>query len=156
MKFLLLLSVLFSLSAMADTSKSYRACKKTEIKELIEDRSEWLQVFHMLNAKKEIVGAFAYSDSGARAIVCDYVDVEATVASEWFYWDDADSNPATFKKGLEYMISQDEGIARFSVLNTSKSGEVTVRFRLFGWGAEPDYEKEIVFRDEVLTFKLSL
>ena len=154
MKFLLLFILLFSITAMAETSKSFRACKKAEINELIEAPAEWDRVFYMFNSKKEIVGAYAYRDNAVRAIVCDYVQANATVASEWFYWDgEGDANPAIFKKGLEYMVSQDEGIARFRVLSPSKTGEITVRWRLFGWGLAPDYDEEVVFRDEVLTFE---
>ncbi len=151
MKLLLLLTALFSISAMSAEVKPLKACGEYAALDLAEDHKDWTETFNMLNTKGEIVGVYSYKDTEIHSAVCDYVSSdELTVANEWYYWDGEDSaNPATFNES-QYWMSQDEGQAFFDVLKTSAKGEITVQFKILGWD---DEGREIIVRDEVLTFK---
>lgn len=153
MKFLLLLTVLFSTSAFSAEVKPLKACSEYAALDLAEDHKEWTETFNMLNAKGEVVGIYSYKDEEIHSAVCDYVsdDTEMTIANEWYYWEGEESaNPATFDNKTEYWMAQDEGQAFFSVLKTSKTGEIIVQFHIIGFDGEGE---TVIVRNEVLTFK---
>lgn len=155
-----MLSILFSLSilasfqALAADSTSLRACKSEEVKELIDDQNDEMKMknSYMVNAKGDIVGVYSWAEGEVHAEVCEYINSDLTIASEWFYWqnDDASSNPAKWSKGELYEIAQDEGLAHLTVVKASKKGEVSVRFEIIGWNGDG---QELTVKSEVLGFK---
>ena len=151
MKMLMILSLLVSTQLMANDSKSLRACKSDEVKELISYQNEKMQNMFMQNAKGEIVGVYSWEDGEVYAEVCEYIKTDMTVASEWYYWqnDDGSSNPAKWTKGDFYVLAQDEGLANITVLKGSKKGAASIRFDIIGWGEEGEH----VFKSEVLSLR---
>lgn len=152
MKMLILLSVLFSTQLFAKESKTLRACKADEIQELIYDQNKDMKSLYMHNAKGEIVGVYSWEENDVYAEVCEYIDSDLTVASEWYYWqnDGESSNPAKWTKGDFFVIAQDEGLANISVLKASKKGEVSFKFEILGWDGEGE---EQTMKSEVLTLR---
>lgn len=153
MKTLLLLTLLVSTQLFAEDLKPLKACGEYAAVDLAEEHSEWTETFYMLNAKKEVVGAFSYKDGEIHAAVCDYIEAEnVTVANEWYYWQKSElsANPKDWKKETHYWIAQDKGQAFFSILKTSATGEVTIKFSVMGFDEEGD---DVEMRTDVLTFK---
>lgn len=149
----LILCVLVSTQLMAD--ETLHACKADEIKELVYDQNKDMENFHMINSKGEIVGVYSHKDNDeVYAEVCEYIDAEMTVANEWYYWQEdhgVSSNPSKWARGDYYTIAQDEGIARLTVLDGSKKGEVTVKFEIEGWDGETEITH--ILKTDTLTFR---
>lgn len=152
MKFLILLSVLFSFQVSANEhAKKLRACRADEIAKLVSETNKDMNSLHMTNIKGEIVGIYSWAEGEVFAEVCDYLqvaDVNMTYSNDWFYWNsDSSSNPSNWSKSDFYELHQDEGISKIEVLKASKKGEVSFKFTIVGWdgeGIEHDLHTELL------------
>lgn len=141
-------------------SQEISACTDEQLADLkttIEDKKNDGYPYSKLlkNTQNKVVGLYAWDEDemGMYAEVCDYVHTDHTVASSWYYWDEASSNPKDFQKGVSYRLTQDEGIAYFKILSPMKKGVVKLEMSIVGWDSASDVEKEIVFRKSILTLE---
>lgn len=153
----LLIVLNLSSTLMARTVKEIKACTSKQLialNEEIQSKKNDDYPFHKVlkNTKKEIVGFYAWStdENSMYAKVCEYIDEENfTVANQWYYWDEGSTNPKDFKKGLNYRISQDEGVANIKILNNDKNGNIKVKFEILGW----EDADSVVLRHNILTLE---
>jgi len=108
---------------------------------------------YMVNKSNQIVGVYVWDHDGLSAFaeICEIINVEDgfIAASTWYYWEDdeTNSNPATWPLHTEYSIAQDEGRAYIKALSKEANGDISIEFKVIGWGETDD---EIVFRSDVL------
>ncbi|MFS4460158.1 hypothetical protein [Bdellovibrio sp. HCB2-146] len=107
---------------------------------------------YMVSASNQVVGVYVWDHDGLSAYgqICEIIDVpdDQITASTWYYWEsDLSSNPATWPLHSEHSLAQDEGRSYLKVLTTAPNGDITIEFKVVGWG---ETEDEIIFRSEVL------
>ena len=141
--------------ASVPTIKPCNARGLSYLQEFIKERSDDAPstAHYMVNSSNQIVGVYVWDHDGysAYAKICEHVDIDDqyVTASDWYYWEDTktNSNPATWPLHTEYSIAQDEGRAYLKALSTAPNGDISIEFRVIGWGETDD---EIVLRSDIL------
>ena len=162
MKFitLYLFALLFTTTTFASSVIEKMApCTDENLVNLKKTIRSWSQdgytnVSFIKNRELQTVGFYSWDNEGSKMYVeiCDNIDIgDLTTSYAWYYLDDSveSTNPATWEKKT-YKVFQDEGKASFTVQETSLDGNITARFKVFGF----DWDNSLVaVRSEVVTFE---
>ncbi len=135
------------------------ACSVKQLADLEVEIVRWeadgyRNIRYMKNGGGDILGFFASDgEVDVYAEVCESIDDSTlTVSNEWYYWDDgrAKSEPATWKAGQAFRISQDEGLATIRVVEPSAAGDVTAVLTILGWD---ENSVEHIVRQDTVSFQ---
>lgn len=141
------------------TETPIAACTVKQLAELEVEIVRWeadgyRNIRYLRNGSGDILGFFASDgEIDVYAEVCESIDdSNLTVSNEWYYWDDgrAKSEPATWKAGQAFRISQDEGLATIRVVEPSDAGPVTAVLTILGWD---ENSVEHIVRQDTVTFQ---
>ncbi len=152
---LFLFSAFWPFTLIASAVQEIAPCNPTQLKSLKEEilnkKNENLPYSRLLkNKNKDVVGFYAWSDDESEmyAEICEYIeDAQFTVASSWYYWEEGSTHPQDFKVGLDYRMTQDEGMAEFHIIKRDSKGTLTLKLDVIGW---EDSEKRVL-RSSILT-----